>query len=52
MLFTHRRVSTKPDGHGIGLTVVQRIAHNFRWQVFYLRESERTLFRLLLPPSP
>ncbi|WNG25625.1 HAMP domain-containing histidine kinase [Cystobacter fuscus] len=52
VLFTHRRVSTKQDGHGIGLTVVQRIAHNFRWQVFYLRESERTLFRLTLPPSP
>ncbi|OJT20888.1 hypothetical protein BO221_28735 [Archangium sp. Cb G35] len=52
VLFTSRRVSTKPGGYGIGLTVVQRIAYTFRWDISFRRESERTLFRLTLPQPP
>lgn len=49
ILFT-RRVSTKPDGYGIGLTVVQRIARSFNWEISFLREEDLTCFRLTLPP--
>jgi signal transduction histidine kinase len=49
ILFT-RRVSTKADGYGIGLTVVERIARTFRWTVSFAREGPRTFFRLTLPP--
>ncbi|WNG36096.1 HAMP domain-containing histidine kinase [Archangium violaceum] len=52
VLFTSRRISTKPGGYGIGLTVVQRIAYTFRWDISFQRESERTLFRLTLPHLP
>lgn len=52
VLFTSRRISTKPEGYGIGLTVVQRIAYTFRWDITFLREAERTSFRLTLPPLP
>ncbi|MBM7115693.1 HAMP domain-containing histidine kinase [Archangium primigenium] len=52
VLFTSRRISTKPEGYGIGLTVVQRIAYTFRWDISFLREAERTAFRLTLPPPP
>jgi signal transduction histidine kinase len=50
MLFT-RRVSTKADGYGIGLTVVERIARTFQWTVSFTRENDRTFFRLTLPPT-
>lgn len=49
VLFTSRRISTKQEGYGIGLTVVQRIAYTFRWDISFQREAERTLFRLTLP---
>ncbi len=49
ILFT-RRVSTKADGYGIGLTVVERIARTFRWTIAFAREDDRTFFRLTLPP--
>jgi signal transduction histidine kinase len=52
VLFTSHRISTKQGGYGIGLTVVQRIAYTFRWEISFRRESERTLFRLTLPRSP
>jgi len=52
VLFTSRRISTKQGGYGIGLTVVQRIAYTFRWEISFRRESERTFFRLTLPHSP
>jgi signal transduction histidine kinase len=52
VLFTSRRISTKQGGYGIGLTVVQRIAYTFRWDISFQRESERTLFRLTLPHPP
>jgi signal transduction histidine kinase len=52
VLFTSRRISTKQGGYGIGLTVVQRIAYTFRWDISFRRESERTLFRLTLPQPP
>ncbi len=51
MLFTHR-VSTKAEGYGIGLTVVQRIARSFQWDVSFNREAGRTCFRLTLPARP
>ncbi|MFY0521908.1 ATP-binding protein [Archangium gephyra] len=51
VLFTSRRISTKPGGYGIGLTVVQRIAYTFRWELSFRRESERTFFSLTLPHS-
>jgi signal transduction histidine kinase len=51
-LFTSRRISTKQGGYGIGLTVVQRIAYTFRWDISFRRESKRTFFRLTLPPRP
>jgi signal transduction histidine kinase len=51
VLFTSRRISTKKEGYGIGLTVVQRIAYNFRWGISFRRESDRTFFRLTLPHS-
>jgi two-component system sensor histidine kinase KdpD len=44
-----RRVSTKPEGYGIGLTVVQRIARSFQWRISFLREDNLTCFRLTLP---
>jgi two-component system, OmpR family, sensor histidine kinase KdpD len=50
VLFTSRRISTKPEGYGIGLTVVQRIACSFRWNISFLREADRTAFRLSIPP--
>jgi two-component system sensor histidine kinase KdpD len=49
ILFT-RRVSTRADGFGIGLTVVERIARSFRWTVSFSREGGLTCFRLTLPP--
>jgi signal transduction histidine kinase len=52
VLFTSRRVSTKKGGYGIGLTVVQRIAYSFRWDISFRRDSNRTLFRLTLPHPP
>jgi two-component system, OmpR family, sensor histidine kinase KdpD len=52
VLFTSRRISTKKGGYGIGLTVVQRIAYSFRWDISFHREADRTLFRLTLPPPP
>jgi len=52
VLFTSRRISTKQGGYGIGLTVVQRIAYTFRWDISFRRESERTVFRLTLPHPP
>ncbi len=52
VLFTSRRISTKQEGYGIGLTVVQRIAYTFRWDISFRRESERTLFRLTIPHPP
>ena len=52
VLFTSRRISTKKGGYGIGLTVVQRIAYNFRWEISFRRESNRTFFRLTLPHPP
>jgi signal transduction histidine kinase len=51
-LFTSRRISTKKGGYGIGLTVVQRIAYSFRWDISFRRELDRTLFRLTLPHPP
>jgi signal transduction histidine kinase len=52
VLFTSRRISTKQGGYGIGLTVVQRIAYTFRWEISFRRESERTFFSLTLPHRP
>ncbi len=52
VLFTSRRISTKPGGYGIGLTVVQRIAYTFRWELSFRRDAERTFFRLTLPHPP
>lgn len=52
VLFTSRRTSTKPEGYGIGLTVVQRIAYSFQWDICFLRDAERTSFRLTLPDPP
>jgi two-component system sensor histidine kinase KdpD len=51
VLFT-RRVSTKPEGYGIGLTVVHRIARSFQWEITFLREEDRTCFRLTLHSRP
>ncbi|HYO71920.1 MAG TPA: HAMP domain-containing sensor histidine kinase [Archangium sp.] len=52
VLFTSHRISTKPGGYGIGLTVVQRIAYTFRWELSFRRESDRTWFRITLPHRP
>jgi signal transduction histidine kinase len=52
VLFTSRRISTKQGGYGIGLTVVQRIASTFRWEISFRRESGRTFFSLTLPHPP
>ena len=47
-LFT-RRVTTKEGGQGIGLAVAYRIARNFRWELSFGREAERTYFRVVIP---
>lgn len=44
-----RRVTTKKEGYGVGLSVVQRVARDFNWRVSFRREGERTVFSITLP---
>jgi two-component system sensor histidine kinase KdpD len=47
VLFT-RRITTKEEGYGIGLSIVQRIARSFQWVISFRRESNCTIFSLTL----
>lgn len=45
-------VSGKPEGVGLGLMLAKQVATDHGGTLTWLRESEQTYFRLLLPTSP
>lgn len=42
----HRWVTNKEGGSGLGLAVARNLVVNLRWEIHYLREGDRTIFRL------
>lgn len=44
-------ISSKPEGLGVGLTVVRSAAQAFQGQVRWFREKDRTIFELAIPFS-
>jgi signal transduction histidine kinase len=42
----HRWVTNKEGGTGLGLAVARNLVVNLRWEINYLREDDRTVFRL------
>jgi signal transduction histidine kinase len=42
----HRWVTNKEGGTGLGLAVARNLVVNLRWEINYLREGDRTVFRL------
>lgn len=42
-------VTTKSEGRGIGLTVCQRIARVFQWEIQASRENDLTCFSIMVP---
>jgi len=41
--------TSKPDGMGLGLALVKQTADDLSGTVHYLREADRTIFRMVLP---